>query len=492
MPRRHLPVVAALVIAAAIITFQIFIPPLIGLADSWDFERFLQQSGLAHVPETYEGKYFHYFNSHYKIVPRVEPADPEDQRAFKSSSLLPIRLSRWLSIAVGPDEFFDIRFQAALYTIILLFGMGMIFVALRPLRGPAQILLGGLLVLMLTDVGYVSYFNSFYSEGTAYPFLVVALGCSLLLITRQKAGALPLVGYFIAMTVVVTSKPQYVSLAPGAAVFGVYLASRLRGARRYWLAGGLALALGGFAVWYFNQSPPALKAQSAYVEIFMDLLPHSRTPQQDLTEMGLNPDYTAYSGTTPFQTNSPYNNPELQAELSTKVSTLTIPMFYLKHPGRLLALCERCMAFAFSTRVSRLGYYEAYTGKPAEAQAFGVWSTVRENLFPRSAAFLAFFLATGVGAVVWLVKARSAAARGLASLYLLFTFVAAAQFFIAVLVGGGEPDLEKHLFMFNLAFDICFVLFVLGAARLLQALWVVYGKRKAGQLPRQSGDSEFA
>jgi hypothetical protein len=46
--------------------------------------------------------------------------------------------------------------------------------------------------------------------------------------------------------------------------------------------------------------------------------------------------------------------------------------------------------------------------------------------------------------------------------------IALAQFFVAVLVGGGEPDLEKHLFMFNLVFDPCLILFVLWAITRIQ------------------------
>jgi hypothetical protein len=36
------------------------------------------------------------------------------------------------------------------------------------------------------------------------------------------------------------------------------------------------------------------------------------------------------------------------------------------------------------------------------------------------------------------------------------------------MVGGGEADLEKHLFMFNLAFDACFILAAMGAVSLLR------------------------
>ena len=108
---------------------------------------------------------------------------------------------------------------------------------------------------------------------------------------------------------------------------------------------------------------------------------------------------------------------------------------------------------AFSTRVKRLGYYEASSGKPPLSRPFGIWSAVRENVFPRSVSFLSLFFATGAAAAVLRGRKSLRASSGLYLLYALLVVVAAIQFVVAVLGGGGEPDVEKHLFMFNVAFD---------------------------------------
>lgn len=261
---------------------------------------------------------------------------------------------------------------------------------------------------------------------------------------------------------------MYTPLALVFALFGIYLSGYIHHVWRYWLSGGLAIALCCLTVWYYNQAPEIMKVHGAYVGIFMDLLPNSSTPQQDLTEMGLNPNYALFSGTTPYQPDSPLNDPKFEMDFSTKVKSSTIPLFYLSHPSRLYTLCVRCVKHTFSTRVRRLGYYEASTGKPPKATPFGIWSTVRENVFPRSIFFLCLFFSTAIAAIVLFIRTSSATVRCLYLLYLLFISIAGAQFFIAVLAGGGEPDLEKHLFMFNLAFDACLILLVLGALHLLQ------------------------
>lgn len=456
-----------LLIGAGIIAYHLFTPPLIGLADSSDFERILPRRGLAHVSTEYEKKYFFYFNSKYRIIPPWE--GPE---WYKTSTSLLITPARWFSITIGHDQFFDIRILAAIHTLIYLFGLWLILVGTRSLRISLRVILSVLLIIIFTDVGYVAYFNSFYSEVTALTFLAVGIGSSLMLIFCTSSNALILLGYFLATSMVVTSKPQYVPLAPAFALFGIYLSKYMRQSWRYWLSGGLAVSLCCLALWYYRQSPKSIVVDSAYIGIFTDLLPNSRSPQKDLAELGLNPDYAVFSGTTPYQSDSPLKTDhQFQSEFFARITSHTLPLFYLTHPDRLYRLCVRGVKHSFSTRVRRLGYYEAHSGKPRYAHPFGIWSVARESVFPRSILFLAFFFATAIGVIVLFIKAASTTSRGIYLLYLLLMFIAVSQFFVAVIVGGGEPDLEKHLFMFNLGFDVCWSLFLLGAVNLLKAFW---------------------
>ena len=453
-----------LLIAAGIIAYHVFVPPLLGLADSGDFERVLPWRGLAHVSDNYDEKYLSYFNSKYRIISKAEGPD-----WYATSSSLLIIPARWFSIRIGQNQIFDIRILGAAYTLIFIFGIWLILAATRSLNVGLRVILSGLLVLIFTDAFYVAYFNSFYSEATALTFLAVGIGSGLILMTGRSSSMWLLIGYFLAITIVITSKPMYVPLAPAFALFGVYLSKHPHFPARYWLASGLALILCCGAFLYLRRMPPGFTVNSVYIGVFMDMLPNSNNPRRDLADLGLDPEYEIYSGTRPYYADSPLNvDAHFREEFTARARSHTLTLFYLTRPKRLFQLFARCAKHAFTNSVHYLGYYEASTDKPPHAKPFGLWDTVREHVFPRTLLFLGLFLATGIAAVVLLQRTSSAMLRGAYVQYLLFILIAGAQFFVAVLTGTGEPDLKKHLFMFNVAFDASFILWMLGAVNLLQ------------------------
>jgi hypothetical protein len=456
----------ALILLAMVgaIAYQLFTPPLIGMADNGDFERFLRWRGLRHIATDYQSKYFDNFHAKYRLVPAAEEPD-----WYLSSTSVLITTARWWAIQAGQQEYFDIRMLAALHLLVFFFGVWLVLAATRHLSRGLRFTLYGLLFLIFTDASYLSYFNSFYSEETALALLFVSLGSALLIFAQRTSVFFPLMTYFAAIALLLTAKPMYAPLAAFFSALGIYLSSYLERSWRYWLSGLLSVILCGGAVWYYRQLPQGLHEQNPHIIIFKDLLPHSDTPRQDLMDLGLNPDWAAYNHTSPYQPDSPFHDPAFKNELLAKVSTNKIMLFYLSHPQRLAKLFTRCAKRAFTTFLPRRGYYEASAAKPRWQRPFGLWSNIRERVIPRNLLSVAIFFATGLGAL-WLLRQKpSTTFSGLAWLYLLLVCIAGSQFLIAVLAGGGEADLEKHLFMFNLSFDLCLVLCVSGLMHLAQS-----------------------
>src|SRR5262249_46588012 len=229
--------------AAIIVSCQLFVPPLVGIADNGDFSRFFT-AGLDHVSIAREDRYFAFFNSRYRIAEARRPG------RYLSSSEIPIRIAREASVTFINDSFFDIRLVGILYTLLLLVGMYLVLLATRHLRTVIRVISACFMLLVLTDACYVSSFNSFYSEPTAFVFFIATAGCALVGIA-DKPSVWVLFAYFAASAALVTCKPMYAPFALLFAALGVYISRGSRQTLRLGVA--LAVLLCVTAVVYYSR-----------------------------------------------------------------------------------------------------------------------------------------------------------------------------------------------------------------------------------------------
>lgn len=459
MLRRNAFEISTLAVAAIIISFQLFIPPVIGMADNGDFIRFFTKIGLDHVPTENQEKYLLYFNSKYRIVAR------QGIGRYQSSTELPVRAARLTGIYFIDNSIFDIRLLGAVYTLLYLFGFYLLLVASRGLTFAVRLWLTILLTLILTDASYIACFNSFYSEPTALVFFLIAAGCALTLIGGLKRVWLLLV-YFAASAMLVISKPMYAPFAIPLAALGFYLSRMVDFKKRGSLSVALAVLLCALGAVYYLITPQWLRTNAAYIGVFTETLKDSPTPEQDLSDMGLNPEWAQFAGTNPYAADSPLNDPVFKAEFIARAGSMTVPRFYLSRPSRLYEIVRRCSRLILT--MPYLGYYEKATGRPPYSQPFGMWSEIRNSLFPKSVWTLFAFLSFGIAATVFgIIRAKTQTLQALFIFYGFLIVVAAAQFFIPVLTIG-ETDLARYLNLFNLAFDSSLALI---SAAILQRLF---------------------
>src|SRR6185369_2621557 len=292
------------------------------------------------------------------------------------------------------------------------------------------------------------------SEPTAMVSLLLALGCALLIISRQWNSWVLLVGYFAASAILITAKPMFVVFALPLALFGVYLSGRISLKRRFAAGISLACALCILAVWYPAQSPQWLRRNANYIALFEDLLPNSKSPDQDLDGLGLDFFWIKYTGVGPYGA-GPMSSASLRTDFEQRIHTTTIAKFYLERPARLYDLLRRCASHTLITRIDHLGYYTRESGKPFKSQPPGPWSEIRDSVFPKNIWMLGCFIIVGtVIAIVGLIK--HAAHRDWYAALGTLVVIAALQFVVPVLAVG-EPDVERHLFLYSLVFDIILI-----------------------------------
>jgi len=443
---------AAVAVAAAILASQLLVPPVVGLADNGDYERVMGYAGFQHSTDIDAERYFSFLRTQYAVV-----SPGWFRGGYHSSETLLAFLARYIHLAVAPGRLFDIRLLGGIHALLLLLALGGLLRACRDLAPAAQIVAAVLLVFAFTDVGYVSLFNSFYSQTASLLFLLLTAAAAATAVRRGRLDGGLLVAYFGFAVLFVGSKPQERLQAPILAAFGILLAGvGWAGAWRK-PAVWLAVALCGFSVVYARHTPYTLREATLYQVVFDELLGHSADPAADATALGLDPEWVRYAGTNPFAKDSPLLQSEFRMRFLHRVGYRKVLRFYLAHPRRLAARIERASTQAWSLRPT-FGNFERSAAFPESRRAsrFSSWSSLRAGLgaWPLTSVFLLLAGNLAIALATW----RRAGPRGRLFRAGLLTGVLMATLAFAVCaLAHSPPDPSRALFVFHALCDLLLI-----------------------------------
>jgi hypothetical protein len=433
-------------IAAAIIT-QLFIPPVIGVADNGDYHRVMGPMGLEPTVTEWADCYFDHVNLQYREGPARAATFPTSQLLMGKAALA---VDKW----VVRGDTFSLTTLGGVNTAVYLIGLALILLHLRRLTPAARIVGGVFLFLMSTDVSNVSFFNSFYSESASLIFLVLLIGWFVAVNRAERIRVWHFLGYFLIAAAFVAAKPQNHPLAvPVVLIAGVWLWRAQHIAGRLVFAGGSILLL-VFTANLYLAVPQHIKGFNCWNVLFYSILVDSPDPRADLTEFGLDPELAAFAGQGAFAEGVPL------VEVAGKIHHSDLAAFFLRHPGRLLGLASACSKQIYVKLDPLNGHFEKSSGFAAREQSrsFSVWQQFQASALPRSIGWLVFLsalLIAGVGTVLF--KHGIASSEGaVAWLAGGLGLMAAMEFGICVL-GDGTYDIVKHLFLFQVLLDACFL-----------------------------------
>ncbi len=390
---------ALFAVAAALLIYQI---ATVGLANNGDFPRIAGRLSLC--PEGGWGaNRFTYFVSRY-----TESAACHWDSEVPSSGMPVFWAARLLEH--GPH--FQIRFVGFLQAAILL-----ALLWFRPWVG-----------LILLDISYIAYFNSFYLEGVSWLFLLCTVAAAL----RRDAR-----WFALAALLLVTSKLQHAYLALPLAVYAVCV---LRA--RLW-AIGTAAALLIAGVWMNIATPLDYKASNLWDSVFVTLLP---ADPGALGSFHAPAQYAAWIG------RSAYQFPD-QATADTYVRGFYIrsgygPLlrYYATHPMRAARRAWDGAAQLHFTRPAYLGIYERGSRR---WPVYSWWSDLKSAVYLHAPWLAALLFAASLG-LLWRSPNRP---------LLVLLLAMAALEFVSSCFGDGIFD-YRHNFLFHAITDIwvCFTL----------------------------------
>ncbi|QMV42204.1 glycan biosynthesis hexose transferase WsfD [Cohnella cholangitidis] len=444
----------------------LMVPPVIGLADSGDFGRVLGVTGLSvlNPQQTYEQLYFNYAHQQYGYGGYT-------LGGYVSTHVILVAIAGLIGRVVN-GEVFDIRILGLTYSV---FFVGAVALLVRNAPEAANrrntlivsVVLSLSLLFVFADIGYLAYFQSFFGEPYALIATLLMVASAIALASSPKPTGKLLALFIVAALAVATSKIQN---APLGLVFAL-LAWRMIGLRsdsmwRKQVWTGVAVLVLGSAVMILV-APDRLKNTNLYQSIFFGVLKDSPNVARDMEELGIPEKYAVLAGTNYFQKDTaiPQKDPVLRQEVLEKLSHKDIAMYYLRHPSRLMQKLDRAAENAMYIRPYYLGNYDQSAGKaPKEiTYSFSAWSQWKDHQMPRSAGWYiglisAYYAALGI--VWWRNRSRK---LRLALETLAVVALAGVFSCIVPLIGDGEADLGKHLFMFNVCFDMMVISVLVGA-----------------------------
>ena len=428
--------IIAVTIAAAILFCALMIRPIIGVADNGDFSRVMAVTGLDYTESSSQDRYFGYATREYAVKALTAIGG-----GYLTTQVIPVKAAMLIQAAVLWGRTFDIRFLSFIYSIVFLFSIYLVIKCNKRRENIINWLMAAIILFVFADLAYISYFNSFYGEALSFVSVILTVAAAAWLFKSEKPGVIPLVLLF-------------------AALFGfrLYMAKKDRAWRIIAATSSIVLLVLSIAV--FLCVPEGIRECNKYQSVFYGILKDSPAPAQDLEELGVDPAFAILAGTDYFAGNHPVDlgSQAFREGFFDRVSHMKIIGFYLKHPVRYFQKLEKTAKNGFLIKHG-YGNYEKNPGvKYGEAvKSFTFWSDNKGKLFPNTLEFVLLFFAGYF--LVLLIKrfeSKSLHEKIYLEVYILIGLIGAIQFMITV-IGDGEADLGRHLFLFGVCFDIMFV-----------------------------------
>lgn len=447
---------AAAGVVLGVLCCILFIRPITGVADNGDFARIMNSTGLKYITDSSTDRYFGYVNRLYRtgfILPFGG--------GYFSTELPIVLLAIFISKSFLNADLFDIRFLAAIYTFVLTAAIFLAVGCVRKRSGFSGTVAALSLILVFCDTGYTSYFNSLYGEPVSLVFLLLMAASWLTLCTWEKPPTWALILFGVSAIIFAGAKIQN-SPAGLLAALLFFRVVRLR-KDALWKKVSVMLAVSVIAVsalCYAGVSDE-IKVCNKYQTVFYGILRGSPDPERDLGELGIDPSLAVLAGTNYFMQEYPVDirTPEFKEMISTKVNHFNILAFYLRHPGRLLRKLEYAADNGFKLNQG-FGNFEKYPGVEYKqvTGVFNFWGGFKQKVLPHTLVFIAaMYLAALLAAIYEYIRGRGTPARFTAE-FACFILATGLSQFVLPIIGDGDADLSKHLYLFNVSFDLLAVI----------------------------------
>jgi hypothetical protein len=391
---------------------------------------------------------------------------------YQTSELWIAQLAKWLTPVFGFPGGLDLRVLGIVFCLLV----ALLLTALAawlPLPAVPRAVTVAAVWLIVADGGFAGYFVSAYSEPAALVGILALLIAVLLYWRAPYVRWWTLLAVGLTAMFTITAKTQtasfLVAVIPLALLrhsWGATLRTRMRARTpqrqawplRFvplewvcsrWPALLLCGALLGGTVAYLDAQPERFTVQNDYAAVFVEMLPHSPHPAQDLHDLGLPTSWVSSSGKLINDPTSVARDLGF-ADFTDHASPLDTTLIYLKEPNRLWGMLGRGLD---GMGVYRPGYIHSYppsSGRPNTDECrVCVWQSIWEGTAGNWGPSVVLLTLLAIVLCARLAVTRRPRGPGAVGVLGLFVALSMMAQFWAVMLSEGASDLYKHLVFTN-------------------------------------------
>ena len=320
--------------------------------------------------------------------------------------------------------------------------------------------LSGLLVFIFADLGYLTFFNTLYTEGLTLVLLLISIG--LLLYCHNIKNVPIYIAPVLAISTLAFSFIGTLQAIVGAIIGVLIIRTALLCDKK---VNKYIIAICGVFVFIFATKfavgyKPVDYEKNIYNSVFFGVANH-----ESVSTLGLNPKLDELKGK--FYTDDIAKSYNLQDEFFGKVNYGKITGFYTTHIGAFLGEFKNVSSNAFFLRSGYLGNFtEGSSAQPKEqAKGFNLYSFLKAKFIPNTTFFIFLMFAIYFAVLIYMYVTEQNR-RLILEVFIALGLAAATCIKMPIILSGGF-ELGRALYMFNILFDLMLISALIAGGRVL-------------------------
>ena len=385
---------------------------------------------------------------------------PGDISTYPSCQLIFVRLSvaaNYLANAVFnlPMQGYNIFFLGVMMSVLYAAALSF-FLTQLPIKNK-YLYWGAVCVslLILCDIGYVSYFNSLYAEGLQH-ILFIALAGFLLLLFKRPFKLYEILAF--AVTLVFYGQAKFFNV-PIAILIGIaffMLSLRHSTSKKKMAINGGAVILSAVILLFTMQAMPGwIQKETNYNAVFYGIVKDvddSCAKAYLEKDLGLDPDLYVLKNTHHYVSNFSEIEETYDIDGAETVSKIKLLSFYIKHPGETLS---KLPLIARHSGILRNIFFMDNSFMQSGFRC-SLWSNVREHIGFDTLWLNGLVVLLTLLYLICLLKCSEAPLYMKIAIPVLLV-CAYGYSFIVPYISNGEADLAKHMYLFCEFIDLSLI-----------------------------------